>query len=299
MRNPQAKLAALPLRTSAAMRAFGVALFAVFLAGNLPHPALSGAQDGIERASANVLSEHEIERLDALTPQQQAELLVSRSINGYRGANEQIMARAAGWRGHLKPTPQLENLFRMAINSGDMRVRIAAVEMNVAARNLAKHPSTIDRLEPAARDGEQGPRANALWDIALLGNRGVEPQRAYAILMGAVDDPNENIRYWAVEGLAFLATDAVLEPLLAVLHDDRSPMIRERAACGLAQSGMLNAQQRRLAVPRLLDYTEDYSLDPQTRGWVFQALRDITGRTLPADPSAWRVWFNSTTTTRR
>jgi HEAT repeat protein len=271
------------------MRAIGVAILAVFLAGNLPHPALSGAQDDIERASANVLSEHEIERLDAMPAQQQAELLIGRAINGYRGANEQILARAAGWRGTIEATPQLESLFRMAINSSDMRVRSAAIEMNVAARNLAKSAATIDRLEPAAREGAQGPRANALWDIALLGNRGIEPYRAYGILMGSLYDPNENIRYWAVEGLAFLGTDAVIEPLLGVLHDDRSAMIRERAACGLAQSGMLNAHQRRLAVPRLLDYAEDYSLDPQTRSWVFQALRDITGRTLPPDPSAWRL----------
>ena len=46
-----------------------------------------------EPASANVLSEHEIEVLDAMTPQQQAELLLERSINHYRGANEQIAAR--------------------------------------------------------------------------------------------------------------------------------------------------------------------------------------------------------------
>ena len=26
----------------------------------------------------------------------------------------------------------------------------------------------VDRLEPSARTGEQGPRANALWDIGLL-----------------------------------------------------------------------------------------------------------------------------------
>ena len=87
--------------------------------------------------------------------------------------------------------------------------------------------------------------------------------------------------------------DAVIEPLLAIFHDDRSAMIRERAACSLAQSGMLDAQQRRQAVPRLLDYTEDYSLDPETRGWVFQALRDITGQTLPPDPAAWRLWHQS------
>jgi hypothetical protein len=68
-------------------------------------------------------------------------------------------------------------------------------------------------------------------------------------------------------------------------------MIRERAACSLAQSGMLNQHQRWRAVPRLLEYADDYSLDSETRQWVFQALRDITGQTLPPEPSAWRNWY--------
>jgi hypothetical protein len=276
----------------AGVRAFGVAVLAVFIAGNLPQPALRGAQNGARRASASVLSEHEIEALEAMPAQQQAELLIGRAINGYRGAAEQILARAAGWRGHLTSTPHYENLFRLAINSDDMRVRAAAVEMNIAVRQLVKSSGTVDRLEPVARSGAQGPRVNAMWDIALLGNRGVDPRRAFEILIAAIHDANENIRYWAVEGLAFLATDDVIEPLLATLHDDRSATIRERAACGLAQSGMLDEQQRRTAVPRLLDFSEDYSLDPQTRGWVFQALRDITGQTLPHETSAWRLWFD-------
>jgi hypothetical protein len=70
-------------------------------------------------------------------------------------------------------------------------------------------------------------------------------------------------------------------------------MIRERAACGLAQSGMLSRDQRRSAIPRLLDYSEDASLDVDTRKWVFQALRDITGQTIPHDPAAWRQWYDS------
>ena len=42
----------------------------------------------------------------------------------------------------------------------------------------------MDRLEPDARAGEQGPRANALWDIGLLGSRGIEPERVAQILLG-------------------------------------------------------------------------------------------------------------------
>jgi hypothetical protein len=245
-----------------------------------------------QRSSAAVLSEHETEALDSMAPQSQAELLLERTINRFQGATEQIDARAGRWRGRIKSTPKLEHLFVTAVNSDDMRVRVAGVEVNMAARNLEKSSATVDRLEPIARSGAQGLRVNALWDIGLLGNRGVQPERAFDILMGSLHDTNENVRYWAVEGLAFLGTDDVIAPLLGVFHDDPSPTIRERAACSLAQSGMLNEKQRRTAVPRLLDYAEDHSLDSQTRGWVFQALRDITGQSLPPDPGAWRHWYS-------
>ena len=135
----------------------------------------------------------------------------------------------------------------------------------------------MDALEPVARTGAQGPRANALWDLGLLGGRGIEPDRVLAILLDSIHDNNVNVRYWAVEGLAYLATDGTTDPLLEIFHGDPSPMIRERAACSLAQSGMLNREQRYGVVPRLIEFAGDGALDEQTRGWVFQALRDITG----------------------
>ncbi|HKB99551.1 MAG TPA: HEAT repeat domain-containing protein [Terriglobales bacterium] len=246
-----------------------------------------------EPASANVLSEHEIEVLDQMAPQNQAQLLLERSINHYHGANDQIAQRVDRWRGKIKLDQKLNSLFMTGLNSDDLRVRAAAIEIDLACRNLEKSVATVDRLEHDARYGEQGARANALWDIALLANRGIEPGRAGEILLASVHDQNVNIRYWAVEGLAYLGTDETIAPLLQVFHDDPSPMIRERAACGLAQSGMLSEKQRRSAVPQLLDFAADPSLDPETRKWVFQALRDITGQSLPHDPVAWRNWYDS------
>ena len=246
-----------------------------------------------QRSSAAVLSEHEIETLDTLSPQNQAELLLERSINHFRGANEQIAARVDRWRGRVTLNPRLNNLFVTSINSDDLTVRVAGIEVDIAARTLEKNSATINRLEPIARFGEQGPRANALWDLGLLGNRGIDQDIVLRILLESVKDSNENVRYWAVEGLAYLGTDGVIAPLLEIFHDDPSPTIRERAACSLAQSGMLNDKQRRAAVPRLLDYAEDFSLDNETRKWVFQALRDITGQSLPPNPAAWRRWYRS------
>jgi len=50
-------------------------------------------------------------------------------------------------------------------------------------------------------------------------------------------------------------------------------------------------------VPRLLDFAQDGALDDGTRTWVFQALRDITGQSLPRDATLWRQWYASVKTT--
>ena len=52
-------------------------------------------------------------------------------------------------------------------------------------------------------------------------------------------------------------------------------------------------EQRRSVIPHLLDYADDASLDAQTHGWVYQALRDISGQNLPNDSNAWRSWYST------
>ncbi len=177
-------------------------------------PQLAERQSRSQPASASVLSEHHLEMLDAMEPQAQAEFLLERAINHYQGANEQIAARAARWRGKITLDKRLNGLFVTALNSDDLRVRAAAIELNLAALDLEKSSATVDRLEPDARAGAQGPRANALWRIGLLGNRGVEPDRALQILLHSIHDENVNVRYWAVEGMAYLGTDDTIDPLL-------------------------------------------------------------------------------------
>ena len=94
-------------------------------------------------------------------------------------------------------------------------MRVAGIEVNIAARNLEKNSATVDMLEAVARAGDEGARANALWDLGLLGNRGVQPARIAEILLGSIHDESPNARYWGVEGLAYLGTDAVVDRLKA------------------------------------------------------------------------------------
>ena len=123
------------------------------------------------------------------------------------------------------------------------------------------------------------------------GQPGVETDRAVAILAGHLKDSDQDSRRWAVESLALVGTTETIAPLLRAMHDDPSPIIRERAACSLAESGMLTREQRMTAVPQLVNYSDDPTLDAQTHGWAFQALGDITQQQLPNDSAAWRSWY--------
>ena len=246
-----------------------------------------------EPASPAIMSAHELEKLDRTSSQHQAELLLERAINHYEGANDQIAARDDNWRSHLKLSPQLNSLITTGLNSNDLRVRAAAIEVDLAAMNV---PKTADNMESLIRQAESGPQSQriwALWTVGLLGNRGVAPERASQVLVAQLQDSNPEIRHWAVEGLAYLGTNETIAPLLQIFHDDPSSMVRERAACSLAQSGMLTQEQRRSVIPRLLNYADDASLDAQTHTWVYHALRDITGQNLPEDPGVWRNWYST------
>lgn len=246
-----------------------------------------------EPASPAVMSQHEIEGLDGQAAQKQAELLLERAINHYAGATDELAERVDRWREHIKLTSHLNGLITTALNSNDLRVRAAGIEVDLAALGIAKTPAAVDRLVQQADSTAQSERIWALWTLGLLGNRRVEPDHITQVLVGHLRDSDQQVRRWAVEGLAYLGTNDTIEPLLQVLHDDPSPMVRERAACSLAQSGMLSQEQRRSAVPRLLDLADDPTLDPNTHTWVFHALRDITGQSLPNDAAAWRNWYST------
>jgi hypothetical protein len=241
-------------------------------------------------ASPARLSDHLTQELTGMVPQEQAELLLQESINHYDGAIELLGERLAAWQGRLKFTTELSGELDTAMNSNDLRVRAAGIELYLATNNLAKSEQAANGLMLRIED-DPGGRPWALWMLGALGNRGVEPRRAFDMIFKYTQDPDQGTRYWAVEGLALLGTDETIRPLLDVFHNDPSPRVRERAACSLAQSGMLTKEQRLRAVPGLLSDMDDPAFDSTTRPWVFQALRDITGASLGEDAVAWRTWW--------
>lgn len=232
-------------------------------------------------------------KLAALRPQQQAELLLDAAIDRSPEAADKILARASSWRGHLARSAQLAGLLNTALSSADLHVRAAGIESELAANNLAKNTRSASELIARIKR-DHGARSWGLWMLGALGNRGVEPEQASVVLARYARDGDEKTRYWAVEGLGLLGKDESVQSLLDVLREDPSPEVRERAACGLAQSGMLTREQRMTAVPSLIEYAGDSSVDPATHTLVYDALRDITGANVDNTADAWRTyWANA------
>jgi hypothetical protein len=246
--------------------------------------AVSVAATEVDPAAADMA------RLAQLPPQQQAERSLVAAIHRDARALELIDQSVDGWRGQLRNTDSLVDLIQTAMNSNDLRVRGAALETDLAASNLPKSPESVKRLLAMLRDHPREP-AWALWRLGALGNRGVEPDVVLSTLLKYANSSNEEARYWAVEGLAALGTDAVVDPLLDRFAHDPSARVRQRAACNLAESGMLTKEQRLATVPDLLNFFENDGLDSTTRVWVFGALRLITGQAFGNDADTWRRWW--------
>jgi len=241
-------------------------------------------------ADHSKLSEHNIEWMQTQPPQVEAEFLLSAAINHDKGATDWIDKLVDDWHGKLRRTQKWEDLQDTALYSNDLRVRAAAIEINLAVNNLAKTDETADRIMRTA-ESNPGNRPWAAWELGMLANRGVEPERIHSLLVNYIHDPDQQTRFWAVEGLAHLGTDETIKDFLDVFRSDASMEVRERAGCSLAKSGMLTREQRMKAVPGLIDLGDDDSLNETTRNWVYQALREITNEPLPNSSSAWRSWY--------
>ncbi len=229
--------------------------------------------------------------LDGMEPQKQAEALLEQAVQHSPVAVDQISTRAGGWPGQVQWTPQIASLSTAALNSDDLRVRQSGVEVELAAYGLTKTSASLDYVLNLTDSTDHAQKVWALWAAGLLANRGVEPEHVIGVLATHLNDEDVDSRRWATESLALTGADASVQLLLAAMHEDPSPVIRERAACGIASSGLFTPEQRMTAVPRLISYSEDPSLDAQTHAWAFQALGDITHQRFGNDTAAWRHWY--------
>ena len=275
-------------------------LLGVLLAGLLTgfaHMRRSGFANPLspdrEETEQTPATAQDLQRLDQMKPQRQAETLLQLAVAQNDAAVDQISARADRWPGKVRWNEQIRNLSQTALNSGDMRVRESGIQVELAAYGLRKDSKSLDYVLQWVDSSDHSYKTWALWSLGLLANRGVEPERAVQALAAHLKDSDEDSRRWTVEGLSLTGVSDAIPLLLQTMHDDPSPKVRERAACGVAESGMFTPEQRRSAIPQLLSFTDDPALDDQTHKWAFQALADITHQHLGNDSQAWRSWYEN------
>jgi hypothetical protein len=230
------------------------------------------------------------EEISRLAPQQQAERLLELAIQQPDPSLSLIHRNLTSWRGHLQDSDRLFHLVMEALNSNDPRVRVAAVEIDLAANNLMKAPESVEKLQRQIQSGSDV-RYMALWRLGALGNRGVEPSEAFRTLKLYTQNRNQEVRFWAVEGLAMLGNRESIDALLDILAHDPAAQIRQRAANALSRSGLLTGEQRLTAVPQLLNLLDDDSLDTATQSMVCATLEAITGASFGKNAAAWRDWW--------
>jgi hypothetical protein len=133
------------------------AVWAALRAGEL---AKAGAT-AISQPTADAVNA-EFAELTRMGPQQQAEQLLALAIRRHKGSLDLIGQNAEGWRGRLQNTDRLFDLVLTAMKSDDLRVRGAAIEVDLAANNLSKTPRTVARLVKLIRK-DPSERPFALW----------------------------------------------------------------------------------------------------------------------------------------
>ena len=229
----------------------------------------------------------------ALNPvlQNEAEQLLQRVASGDVAAAGQVLEQAANWTGKTRRTPQSEQSMGIALNLPDLHAREAAVRAELALDGVTTDEAGLKSLEASVHIPSQ--RLWALWMLGAIGNRGVEPDHTAKVIETYLADPDVNVRAAAVNGLAIIATDETIPMMLDRFRNDPSPVVQERAACSLAESGMYTHDQRMVAAGTLVNWLDDSLINAQQRGWVLQALHDISGQNLGSSSAGWREWYGA------
>ena len=243
--------------------------------------------------TTSALSEVERDIVDSLPAQKQAEQLMQYAISHHRGATKLIKARVEQWRGKIEYNKSLETLFDVALNGDDLRVRGAALEVMLAAYNVAKTPEAAEEMIRRVKADRKN-AAVYIYILGVLANRGVEAEIIHGELRVWADDEGVQTRVNAVSAIAMIGTDDTVPDLLEAFHHDHSSLVRiQGGGCGLAHCGMLTRAQRMQAVPGLIQMVEDPKLDESTVKYGYRALREITDQTMGDNAGQWQEWYDA------
>ncbi len=252
--------------------------------------AAAPARNSLRPVTYMPLTDVDVQRLQTLPEQAQAEELLDRAIQHDPRALELFEQNIGAWRG-IHRTARMNDLEQRSCYSTDLRVRNANADLNLAIDGLPKTEDSADQLIAQAQ-ADPAHRAYSVYRMGMLAGRGVAYDRIYPVLVDyAKNDSNPQVRQWAVEGMRYLGTDEALSQLFESFTHDAANAVRDRAGCNVSDCGNFMRKQRMGMVPRLIELAADPETTPQMRNWTFLALREITDENLPADASAWQDWY--------
>jgi len=252
----------------------------------VPAPAKSFPRQVAHSPLTDVDQQH----LQTLPEQAQAEELLDRAIRHDTGALDLFEQNIGVWQ-DLQRTTHMNDLERRSQFSTDLRVRYANADLNLAINGVPKTDASVDALIAQAQ-ADPAHRAYSVYSMGMLAGRGVGYDRIYPVLVDyARNDPNPQVRQWAVEGMRYLGTDEALDQLFDSFTHDPSDAVRNRAGCNVSDCGNFKRKQRMRMVHKLIELAADPQTNPQMRNWAFLALHEVTDAVLPADASAWQNWY--------
>ncbi|MGA7924431.1 MAG: HEAT repeat domain-containing protein [Candidatus Sulfotelmatobacter sp.] len=239
----------------------------------------------------SALTDTDVQRLQGMSEQAQAEELLERAIRHDARALDLFEQNIGIWLGDIKLTEHMKQLEGRSRFSTDLRVRYANADLNLAMDGWSKTDNSVDLLTAKA-ESDPGSRPAAVYFMGMMAGRGVGYDRIYPVLVEyARNDPNATVRQWAVEGMRYLGTDEALDVLFESFTHDPSDAVRNRAGCNISDCGNFMRKQRMRMAPKFIELVEDPQTTPLMRNWSFMALREITDESLPADAAAWRDWY--------
>jgi hypothetical protein len=256
---------------------------------NAPNP--RGSAPAVRRNISKSMTDADVDRILALSEQQQAEEFLDRAIGHDQHALKLFEENVDGWVGHIRLTDNMRSLEYRSQYSTDLRVRYANADINLALDGWHKNEEAAGLLiERAQTDLKYRPAA--VYFLGMLAGRGVAYAKIHSVLLEyAKNDPDANVRQWAVEGMRYLGTDEALDELFESFTEDASMNVRDRAGCNISDCGNFKRTQRMRMVPKLIDLLSASGTNDQMRGWCFMALREITDENLPATADAWKTWY--------
>jgi hypothetical protein len=238
------------------------------------------------RWSARVTSKSS---LDA-TQQAEAEHMLARLSTGDASAADQILASTQGWTGKTQRTAKSEQSIGVALNLPDLHAREAALQAELALDGVTLDEEGLKYVERSVEDPRY--RTWGIWMLGALGNRGVDPAHTTKVIGSYLTDTQVDVRAAAVNALSLVGTEETVPLLLDRFRNDPSPVVQERAACGLAESGMYARPLRLLAAGSFVSWLDDSLLTAAQREWTLHALRDISGQDFGRNAERWREWYS-------